>query len=364
MKKANARIKDIAIKAGVSTGTVDRVIHNRGRVAPDVQKRVLEILAEMNYEPNLIARALGSKKEYRIAALIPDPAYDTYWREPQKGIEKAESGTKQYGVNIQQFIFNPYDVASYIEQAKKLTEMQPDGIFLSPIFYRDTIPFFKQWQDENIPFVLFNTQITESGALSYVGPDSYRGGLLAGKLIHYGQPQPCTILVLHIDEEIANAAHLAKKEEGIRDYFKQNDPEGYYKVIAAELKHPDQPDFAGQLFSIIESNANLKCIYVTTSKSYKIAGCLKQKNITGIKLVGYDLLPPNINYLNNGAISFLINQNPKGQGYWGIHQLINHLVFKKKVSALKYLPLDVVTKENAVYFICDEMIYGDHKQMA
>src|SRR5438876_1000022 len=103
MKKATARIKDIAIKAGVSTGTVDRVLHNRGRVAPDVEKRVLDILAEMNYEPNLIARALGSKKEYHIAALIPDSAYDGYWIEPQQGVEKAAAGVKQYGVRIHQY---------------------------------------------------------------------------------------------------------------------------------------------------------------------------------------------------------------------------------------------------------------------
>lgn len=119
MKKANVRIKDIALKAGVSTGTVDRVLHSRGRVAPDVEKRVLAILAEMNYEPNLIARALGSKKVYRIAALIPDPACDSYWLEPQQGVEQAETSVKQYGVSIHQYIFNPYAVSSYVEQAKK-----------------------------------------------------------------------------------------------------------------------------------------------------------------------------------------------------------------------------------------------------
>jgi LacI family transcriptional regulator len=356
MKKATARIKDIAIKAGVSTGTVDRVIHNRGRVAPDVQKRVLEILEEMNYEPNLIARALGSKKEYHIAALIPDPACDSYWLEPKQGIEKAEVGVKQYGVSIHQYIFNPYDVGSYIEQAQKLTESQPDGIFLSPIFYRDTLPYFKEWRDKNIPFVLFNTDISESGALSYVGQDSYQSGLLAGRLIHYGQQQSCTILILHIDEEISNAAHLAKKEEGIRDYYKQNTASNQYKVITVEMSHPDNPGFADQLFSIIDSEPDLKCIYITTSKSYEVAACLAKRHITHIKLVGYDLLPKNIGYLNNGAISFLINQNPKGQGYWGIQQLVNHLVFKKEVPVLKYLPLDVVTKENAAYYTSDELI--------
>jgi LacI family transcriptional regulator len=360
MKKANARIKDIAIRAGVSTGTVDRVIHNRGRVAPDVQKRVLEILKEMSYEPNLIARALGSKKEYRIAALIPNPVTDPYWLGPKEGIEKAGAGVKQYGINIQQYIFNPYDVESYIEQAKNVTEVKVDGIFLAPIFYKDTMPFFKQWQKKNIPFVLFNTQIPESGALSYVGQDSYQSGLLAGKLAYYGQSQPCAILILHIDEETSNAAHLARKEQGFRDYFKQNGLDKY-KLITAELNRPEQAGFADLLLSIIKHTPNLQCIYVTTSKSHVIAHYIKQEKLTSIKLVGYDLLQKNIDYLNKGIISFLINQNPKGQGYWGIHQLVNHLVFKKEVPLIKHLPLDVVTKENSVYYVSDELIYDDYK---
>lgn len=364
MKKASVRIKDIAQKAGVSTGTVDRVLHNRGRVAPEVEKRILDIIAEMGYEPNLIARALGSKKTYRIAALIPDPACDYYWREPQLGIEKAENAIKQYGVQVHQYIFNPYEVSSYIGQAKKLTESNPDGIFLSPIFYHDTLPFFKEWQGKNIPFVLFNTHIAESGALSYVGQDSYQSGLLAGKLIHYGQPQPCTILILHIDEEIKNAPHLAKKEEGMRDYYQKHDPDQTYKVITAELSRPDRPGFKEQLYQIIDNDPDLKSIYVTTSKSYEIAACLAHRGVDHIKMVGYDLLPKNIQYLNSEAISFLINQNPKGQGYWGIHQLVNHLVFKKRVPLLKYLPLDVVTKENASYYISDDLLYDDHKQIA
>lgn len=178
-----------------------------------------------------------------------------------------------------------------LNRPKKLTEAQPDGIFLSPIFLHDTMPFFSDWNTKNIPFVLFNTDIAGSGALSYVGQDSYQSGLLAGKLIHYGQPRPCTILILHIDEEIKNAAHLAKKEAGIRDYYNANDSHRQYKVITVELSHPDQPGFAEQLYNIIDNEPDLRSIYVTTSKSYEIAHYLADKNITHIKLVGYDLLP-------------------------------------------------------------------------
>ena len=63
------------------------------------------------------------------------------------------------------------------------------------------------------------------------------------------------------------------------------------------------------------------------------------------------MLPKNIKLLNNGMISFLINQNPKGQGYWGISHLVDALIFKKEVPVFKYLPLDIVTKENLNYYI-------------
>src|SRR4051794_3050998 len=116
------RIKDIAIKAGVSTGTVDRVIHNRGSVSKKVKKDILKILNEMNYEPNLMARALGSHKVYNLAALIPDPKSDSFWEAPKAGIEKAERDLKQYGIVVKQYIFGPYDATSFIEKANALSE--------------------------------------------------------------------------------------------------------------------------------------------------------------------------------------------------------------------------------------------------
>lgn len=44
-------IKEIAEKAGVSRGTVDRALNNRGRVNPEVAERIFEIAREMNYQP-------------------------------------------------------------------------------------------------------------------------------------------------------------------------------------------------------------------------------------------------------------------------------------------------------------------------
>ena len=97
---------------------------------------------------------------------------------------------------------------------------------------------------------------------------------------------------------------------------------------------------------MIESHPDLSSIFVTTCKAYEVAKYLQQRKINHIRIVGYDLIPENLYFLENNRISFLINQNPRAQGYWGIHMLAEHLAFKKEIPALKYLPLDIVTKEN------------------
>ena len=62
-------VKEIAKLANVSLATVDRVLHNRGRVSDDALKKVTAVMNQIDYKPNLIARTLGSNKNYRIVAL-------------------------------------------------------------------------------------------------------------------------------------------------------------------------------------------------------------------------------------------------------------------------------------------------------
>ena len=65
-------IIDIAEKSGVSRGTVDRVINNRGRVSPIKRDAVLAAVNELGYKPNLIARALVTGKTGIYGLTIPD----------------------------------------------------------------------------------------------------------------------------------------------------------------------------------------------------------------------------------------------------------------------------------------------------
>ena len=58
-----ATIKEIADLAGVSRGTVDRVLNNRGAVNAKTAQKVLEIARALHYRPNKAGTALAAQKK-------------------------------------------------------------------------------------------------------------------------------------------------------------------------------------------------------------------------------------------------------------------------------------------------------------
>lgn len=81
-----ATINDVAQKAGVSVATVSRVINGNSKVSPETVKKVKQAIAELNYRPNLLGRALRKTKSERILVLLPNIS-NPFYAEIVKGIE-------------------------------------------------------------------------------------------------------------------------------------------------------------------------------------------------------------------------------------------------------------------------------------
>ena len=339
------RIKDIAKAAGVSVGTVDRVLHNRGKVSEDALKKVMEVLNKNEYKPNLIARMLGSNRSYRIVVLLPNPDQDPYWAITGLGITQAESEWIHYGVQVTTCPFDMLQKDSFEKAAEKVLRLNPDGVLIAPIFYRETLPFFQACQDRDIPFVLFNTNIRESKALSFIGQDLYKSGRVAAELICLGQHGHGKFGVLHVDEDLDDSIHLLEKEKGFKDYVH----EAFNGNASVEsLNRTSSSDFSfKKKLARLLSEPDLRGIFVSSSQGTSTAAnFLKSHGKNGIRLVGYDLLEKNVEYLKAGIIDFLIHQKPQQQAFLGISCLANHLVFKKESLPINQFPLEVITGQN------------------
>lgn len=66
-----ATIRDVARVAGVGLGTVSRVLNNSPLVSPATRRRVLDVIAELNYSPSQIARSFALGKTLTIATIVP-----------------------------------------------------------------------------------------------------------------------------------------------------------------------------------------------------------------------------------------------------------------------------------------------------
>jgi LacI family transcriptional regulator len=340
----NIRIKDIARLAGVSAGTVDRVLHNRGRVSEEALQKITEVMKQIDYKPNLIARTLGSNKKYHIAAVLPDPASDAYWYQTNLGILQAQHEWSQYGVTVDLFLFDLLNKDSFLQTVEEVRAANPDGILAAPIFYHESLPVFQSFKEQNTPYVLFNTNIPEVHPVSFIGQNLYQSGRVGAELMCLGQNEPATFAVLHIDEDIHDSVHLREKERGFRDYFIQKGKTGF--TIIDFVLNPKEPSFNDQFKQLLTNNS-LRGIFVSTSKGTSVAASFLERNHRAeIRLIGYDLLEENLKYLRSGTIDFLINQNPKRQAFLGISHLVNFLMFKREAPETDLFPLEVITPEN------------------
>ena len=66
-----ATMEQVAQAAGVSIGTVDRVLHNREGVSEKTREKVFKVINEIGYKPNIYASILSRRKEFTIVAIIP-----------------------------------------------------------------------------------------------------------------------------------------------------------------------------------------------------------------------------------------------------------------------------------------------------
>jgi LacI family transcriptional regulator len=345
------RIKDIAQKANVSIGTVDRVIHNRGEVSKTTRDLIQSIIDELEYQPNLLASTLASKKTFSFVLFIPEPiSKEAYWNKPIVGVRKAFQEIQQYGVDISIHLFKQSDPQTFIDEAELILQSKPDGVVLAPFFSREAKLFVKELKNLEIPYVFIDSNIKDCQKLSYIGQDSYQSGTLAAKLLDFSLPENASVLVLNFAKEIDNLNHLVQREKGFYDYFRTNDPDSNKKLITLEISDPTDNMFSEKMKAAMDTNPAVKGIFVTNSQVYYLAKFLELNGKMGIRVIGHDLISENIEYLKKGIVDFLICQRPEEQGYNAVFALFDHIILKKPVNSENYTSIDIITKENLDYY--------------
>ncbi len=340
-------IKEIARRAEVSVGTVDRVIHSRGRVSKVTARRVRKIIDELHYKPNILARSLSRSKTFQFGTLMPEISPNNhYWELAIQGIEKAHQELKIHKINVHFFHYDGYSEASFIDTSNRVLHADLDGLLMVPTIYKTYDDEFVKQIPKNLPYVFFNSTIPNSNNIAYIGQDSYQSGMLAGNLMLMMTQKRGSLVVLTM---LHDDYHISKRQQGFEDYVKKNSDISI-KVYGAR-RTEDHETFQQILEHIFSENDDLQGIYVTTALTYNVAEYLQNHtDIRKIRVIGHDLTNENVKYLKKGLIHFLIGQRPELQGYKGIYALYRHVVSQETVRHNIMMPLDIVTRENIDYY--------------
>ncbi len=143
-------IKDVAKKAGVSISTVSRVVNDSKPVSPELKKKVMDVIEELGYRPNEVARSLVTKKSYLIGVIVPDIG-QSHVANMLRGIEEVG---KMYNYDI--LLCSSYgDKNAELNYLQLLNRKQVEGlIILSAKLEKDVEDYINAF---NLPFVFLST---------------------------------------------------------------------------------------------------------------------------------------------------------------------------------------------------------------
>lgn len=344
------RIKDIAIKAGVSIGTVDRVLHNRGEVAADTKEKVLTIAREMHYQPNIVAQALTAKKQYNLAALLPRGGDDNvYWMLHPQGIELAIKELQPFQVDVRFFFFELHNESDFLEKTREIIDYNPEGVIFAPILKKESLKFCSELDQLNIPYIFIDTNIDNTNCLTFIGEDAYQGGRVAASLIDYGLEVSRDILIVNIAKDLENTQHLNARNQGFMSFFLDAGKNRGMK-ITVEIPSAESNDVESRMDLILNTNPNIGAILVSSAKTHVIAKYIEKRKLKDIILIGYEITRKNTDYLKKGIIHFLIGQRPMEQSGKAVKKMFDYLTVKQVPAKREYQPVEIINVENVDLF--------------
>ena len=344
------RIKDIAAKAGVSVGTVDRVLHKRPNVSKSAMEKVEKVLNEINYQPNVYASALAYNKNYTFHCILPQHTSEAYWEEIEIGAIKAIEFRRDFHLDIKLRHFSRLNPKTYIETCHRCLNEKPDGVILVPTTLEATKVFTDQLHKQNIPFVLLDSYMSDLKPLSFYGQDSFQSGYFAAKMLMLiATKENSIMLVRQTFEGKVTSRQQEYREVGFRNYMEKFYPQVVIKTLDLPMGK-DRETYNAMLEDFFLANPNIHHCFAINSRAYVVGEFILETNRKDVQIMGYDMLPKNAECMRKGSISFLIAQHAYQQGFSSVDTLFQSIVLKKEVRPINYMPIELLSKENVDFY--------------
>ena len=334
-------IQQIADLAGVSRGTVDRVLHDRGRVDPEVAQKILDIARSSGYTAQANSKKAAKSRRIGIITFLSERVFMS---EINRGIEQAAEELSQWGIEVLVEKCTDLNAAEQAQAIDRLSQQDISGLAIMPVDSDLIRAKLNTLSDErHIPIITFNTDIVGTRRLCFLGMDNKRSGQVAAGLMGMLTQGSGTVLVL--TGSFANNAY-SLRVDGFIEELKTSYPS--MKIAGVQCAFDNKDETEVMIESALLNSSGISGILMTSAGQDGVEAAFRKLNLKSRPyVILYDVTPCTKNALNHNVADFVISQDLFHQGYNAAYALANILV-KNQYPAREYLytDIDIKTKYN------------------
>jgi LacI family transcriptional regulator len=335
---AGVRIKDLADRLGVSTGTVDRALNDKPEINAETRERVLALARKLGYTPNLAARYLGSRRPFRIAVLLPRRV-PLFWDALRDGVREA-SAPLGAAVDLE-FRLHPSLGVGDVPLLARAIEDDVDGLILAPGDPEALAPGLDEAARRGIPVVAVVTDLPAHQRLVSVSADLAVAGAMAGELLGrfsrgsgrvacFSSPQPRQD---HMDRLRGLASSLRAM--------------GGLELGPIVEANDDERGMHRRVRDVLRAHDDVTAIYIGTGDALPVLRAVEREGrVDDLAIVATDLSPELADWIAGGKVAAAVCQRPREQGRTAFQALWQHLQDRNRTPASRRILPSVVMRSN------------------
>ncbi len=315
-------IKEIAERARVSRGTVDRALNHRGGVNKETAEKIQRIADALGYKPNVVGKALASQRKPVTIGVVINNIGNPFFDDVLLGIADAQKEIRDFGFNIKIRTEKGYDPQKQLKDIQNLVDDGIEGLVITPVTDARIVACLNKLIDDQMRVVCCNLDIPGVNYLAYVGCDYFKSGQTAGEMIGLSMNGKGNLDIVGC----SNAIYCHRlRVEGCLDVLSKNYP-GIKINQIIEVDDDDEIAF-GKTFRMLSDDHSINALYFSAAGTSGGLEAVKQLDLVGkIQIFTFDSIPVVVEAIKNGIVLATIDQQAYVQGYRSVRTLFDAIL--------------------------------------
>lgn len=337
-----ATIKEIAALAGVSRGTVDRVLNKRGGVHPDTQTRILDIAKALDYKPNKAGIVLSAQRKNLKLGVVMFGTNNPFFEDVKLGLKDIETELSSYNCDIYIKTTPDFNEQNQIDAIDELVKMGINALAIAPQNQDGVVKKIDELSSMNIPTITFNSDLPTSSRIAYVGSNYRKSGeTVAGLMKLFNQDKTLNIGVIGGAKSVL--CHT-ERIEGFKDVVASHSSMNIVDIV---WNNDDDFICYDVVLKLLEAHPEINALYFTAGAI--LGGCKAVKKLgreEGMTIIAHDKVSSTVELIKEGLIKATVCQQPYVQGFKPLQMLFNYLTTGETADEINYTDIEIYIKEN------------------